>query len=357
MYALSYTKRCEQAEDIYRLASKLSIEFHGPEYHIIQSFAIYLAACYQRNGRYQEAVDTLRPLVKLSNELYGPEDHIAQSIAINLAACYLRDGRYQEAVDILRPLVKLRITALGYDKEKTHSSVSQLAECLTNLGLHHESEEMLRLAVAKQIGILGNENRLTLGTVRDLGLALGGQQKFDEAEAMLQSTARMVEKIHGEESEEAMNCNNVLVFILANADHKQFVQGREMAQRLVTRRIELLGEQDMQTLWMMGLLTGFLVDPAANCEDYTEAKEHLEKTFKLQSKILGDHHEQTLFSLRKLLQLYSAHGKPEDFDRLSEIEVAITARLEREKEKQEEPGRILEISDDADGRTSEERSE
>ena len=126
-----------------------------------------------------------------------------------------------------------------------------------------------------------------------------------------------------------------LVLLLLNKKYKKSVQGHEIAQRIATRRTELLGKEHVQTLWMRNCLAASLSDPAVNGGDYTKAEEQFKKNIKLQSKVLGDEHADTLLSLQNLTWIYFRQGKFQEAEELRGVEGAKKAWQEWEKANEE----------------------
>ena len=198
-----------------------------------------------------------------------------------------------------------------------------------------EAEKVLREMLVSTTEAYGPEDPRALAIMHDLGCRLTNMEKFAEAEDILQNTATLKNNVQGEKSKVSLDCNNDLVLLLLNKKYKKFVQGHEIAQRIMTRRTELLGKENFKTLWMRNCLAVSLSDPAVNGGDYTEAEEQFKKNIKLQSKVSGDEHAGTLLSLQNLAWNYFRQGKFEEAEELRGVEGAKNAWQEWEKAKEE----------------------
>ncbi|KAK3178504.1 hypothetical protein OEA41_000640 [Lepraria neglecta] len=319
--ALFHQQKYDQAEDIDKLVLNLCNELHGPNDQKTLSTAHNLGSYYQAHQRYQEAVDILQPWQKASMN--------------NLGVALARQRKFDEAEELCRKTVELRQKVLGKAHAATILSMDNLQWMFVQSDRPEEAVKVLREMLVSTTEAYGPEDQRVLTIMHDLGCRLTNMEKFAEAEDILQNTATLMNNVQGEKSNESLDCNNDLVLLLLNKKYKKSVQGHELAQRIVTRRTELLGKEHVQTLWMSNCLAVSLPDPAVNGGDYTEAEEQFKKNIKLQSKVLGDGHANTLLSLQYLTWIYFLQGKFQEAEELRGVEGAKKAWQEWEKAKEE----------------------
>ena len=218
----------------------------------------------------------------------------------NLGVALAGQRKFDEAEKLYRKTVELRQKVLGKAHAATILSMNDLQWIFVQSDRPEEAEKVLREMLVSATKAYGPEDSRILNITHDQGCRLTNIGKIAEAEDVLQNTAKLMNNDQGEKNKESLDCNNDLVLLLLNKKYKKSVQGHEFAQRIVTRRTELLGEEHVQTLWMRNCLAVSLSYHTVNGGDYTEAEKQFKKNVELQSKGLGDDHMDTLLNLQNL---------------------------------------------------------
>ncbi|KAL2056034.1 hypothetical protein ABVK25_003676 [Lepraria finkii] len=238
----------------------------------------------------------------------------------NLGVALAGQRKFDEAEELYRKTVELRQKVLGKAHAATILSMNDLQWIFVQSDRPEEAEKVLREMLVSATKALP-----TLTNI----------EKFAEAEDVLQNTAKLMNNDQGEKNKESLDCNNDLVLLLLNKKYKKSVQGHEFAQRIVTRRTELLGEEHIRTLWMRNCLAVSLSYHTVNGGDYTEAEKQFKKNDELQSKGLGDDHMDTLLNLQSLTWICFRQDKFQEAEVLRGDEGAKKAWQEWEKAKEE----------------------
>ena len=275
----------------------------------------------------------------------------------NLGVALTGQRKFDEAEELCRKTVELKQKVLGKAHATTILSMNNLQWMFVQSDRPEEAVKALREMLVSTTEAYGPEDQRVLTIMHDLGCRLTNMEKFAEAEDILQNTATLMNNVQGEKSKESLDCDNDLVLLLLNKKYKKSVQGHEIAQRIVTKRTELLGKEHVQTLWMRICLAASLLDPAVNGGDYIEAEELFKKNIKLQSKVLGDGQADTLLSLQCLTWIYFRQCKFQEAEELRGVEGAkkSMARVEEGQGRGGE-GKSFGASRDADRRTHDWRS-
>jgi tetratricopeptide (TPR) repeat protein len=279
----------------------------------------YYGATLLLRGRYAEGIRALEEALKLSEGVLNPaHPFVAFSTAL-LGRQYSRQGRYAEAENLLRKALTISREAWGERNGGTYHNVAALAENYARQGRIADAEALLLDAVEKGRQTDGLQSPIAINASYYLGFFYAWQRRFDEAERYIRP---------------ALQAN-----IDSNGEQHSISWLGQMALAMLYREQGRYDEADKQ----LEIPAGF-VDVAdqsvhvANAVDqlaalrqqqgrYAEAENLHLRVLSARRNLLVEDHPHILGTIRGLIALYTAWGKPQQAQQwFNELKMAYARR-------------------------------
>jgi serine/threonine protein kinase/Tfp pilus assembly protein PilF len=251
----------------------------------------------------------LRDALAMQRKLLG-NNHLDVTESLSNLAMVLR---YKETKDAnaeaeqhYREALATRRKLLGRDDPAIAQSLNNLAMVLyANERDYAAAEPLFREAIEMNRRLLGDEHPEVATALNNLALLLRDQGRDDESEVMFRKALAIQRKVYGEEHPRlAVTFTNLASVLQRKGDYSA-------AEPLYRQSIELnrkvFPEKDWQIETIKSLLGGCLVAD----HRYAEAEPLLLESYPVILATFGASHGRTQVAARRLVDLYTAWGKPE----------------------------------------------
>ena len=255
-------------------------------------------------GRYAEGERTLEDALKLSQGvLKAAHPFVAFPTAL-LGRRYSREGRYAEAQEILTKALAMAREAWGERNGGTFHNVAALAENYARRARTAEAEALLLDAVERGKRTNGPEPQIAIHACYYLGFFYTWQRRFDEAERYIRPALQASIDSNGED--------NAIIYLgkMALAMVCQ-EQGRydEAGQQLeILAGLANVTEESTHLANAMHQLAALRLRQGR----YAETEELLLNILNTRRNLLVENHPHTLGTIRGLIALYTAWGRPQE---------------------------------------------
>ncbi len=253
----------EAAERHLKRAVQIRRDELGEEHPQTIYATFWLCGALWEAGRAAEAQPLCLKTVKLSKRILGKE-HRTTLRSMNILAL-VRDSLadHDSAEQLFREILVTSRKAFGRTDIISFLAAGNLAGVLRRAGRHEEAEPLYLEALELRRQVLGEDHPYTIDSLRGLGLLRAEQERYEEAEKLLTESLERRRRVQGREHERAIQ----------NMVHLGWVYTEQ--------------------------------------QRYNEAEALLLDALELSYRVLGSLDRNTRESIRKIVQLYEAWGKPE----------------------------------------------
>ena len=268
-------------------------------------------------GRYAEAQRVLHDALELSQEALIPiNPSLAYHTAL-LGRLYSRQGRYQEAEELLGRAFTASRDAWGEHSGGTFHCVAALAENYARQGRIAEAEALMLNALQRGERMDGPRPEVAVQTLPYLGFFYLWQKRYDDAERCVSESLRASLDSHGEDH--PITFLNRIALGMVYREQGRYDQAETQLTKAVEFALHYCGNQRVRTADAKHQL-------AALCQQqgkYAEAEKFHLGVLKIRRNILIENHPHTLGTIRGLIALYTAWGKPQEARKwFAELEAA-----------------------------------
>jgi len=278
-------------------------------------------------GRHAEGERTLEDALKLSQGvLKAAHPFVAFPTAL-LGRRYSREGRYAEAQEILTKALTMAREAWGERNGGTFHNVAALAENYARQGRIAEAETLLLDAVERGKGTDGSEPQIAIHACYYLGFFYTWQRRFAEAERYIRPALQASIDFNGQDN--AITFLGKMALAMVYQEQGRYDEASQQLEILPGLANDT-GESThlvnaMHQLAALRLRQGM----------HAETEELLLRILNTRRNLLVENHPHTLGTIRGLIALYTAWGRPQEarkwFHELS------TARASESAARQYEP--------------------
>ena len=264
-----------------------------------------LAVLYMRQGRYDKAEVLLGQTLELSRRVLGDE-HLSTLLSLgNLASLYKYQGRYEAAEPLLVQTLDVHRRVLGMEHPDTLVSQSKLASLYKDQGRYDEAEPLLEQTLQLRRRVLGMEHPDTLVSQSKLASLYKDQGRYDEAEPLLEQTLELRRRVLRENHPRTLTSIGSLAGLYVK-------QGRyDEAEPLYAAAVSAARTALPDKHWKMGMHLYNYGCLATKLERYADAEAMLLESREILETALGVTHRRTIKTIRHLVELYDAWGRPD----------------------------------------------
>jgi serine/threonine protein kinase/Tfp pilus assembly protein PilF len=219
-------------------------------------------------------------------------------------------GAIDEAERYYREALATRRKVLGGDDPAIADSLNNLAMLLyANKHDDAAAEPLFRESLAMYRRLTGGEDVEVAITMNNLALLLGEKGQYDEAEQLFRKALAMNRRILGENHPiVATFVNNLATLLKRKGD---FNGAESLYRQAIDAERKVFPEDHWEVATIKSLLGGCLTAERR----YREAEPLVLESYPIIESQFGDSHERTRVALRRIVDLYSAWGKPTEASR------------------------------------------
>jgi serine/threonine protein kinase/tetratricopeptide (TPR) repeat protein len=305
-----------------------------------------MGTVYMNLGLYPQAVPLAERALEVRRQALAPDDPLIAQSMFSLGELRYTTGSYAEAEKLFRGALDIQMKKLGEETYEVSNSLNDLAMTLNSLGRYDEAEPLYRQALAIRQKLFGKEHPDIAQSLNNLGMFLYRRAKYDEAEKLFREALEMNRRLLGEVHPEIASYLNNLGMVLRDSgrlaeaettfrqsvDLHQKVYGSdhpnygnavanlaallvrmgkfEEAERNYLEVIALYGkiysENNFQTAGVRSLLGECLT----KTKKFPQAEKLLVESLAIIKGQFGQGHPRTQATVRRLVALYEAWGKP-----------------------------------------------
>jgi tetratricopeptide (TPR) repeat protein len=269
---------------------------------MVESMFYYGAALLLR-GRYAEGIHTLEDALRMSEGVLNPAHPLVAFPTALLGRQYSRQGRYAEAENLLTKALKTAREAWGERNGGTYHNVAALAENYARQGRITDAETLLLDAVERGRQMDGLGSPIAINASYYLGFFYVWQRRFDEAERCIRPALQANIDSNGEQHSISWLGQMTLAMLYRE-------QGRyDEADK------QLEGPAAFVAVADKSVHVANAVDQLATLRQqqgrYAEAEALHLRVLSARRNLLVEDHPHILGTIRGLIALYTAWGKPQ----------------------------------------------
>ncbi|MCG8407718.1 MAG: serine/threonine-protein kinase [Phycisphaerales bacterium] len=337
--------RYDEAEQWYRKALELQQALSGQDAAVAEVMN-NLGVLLKKKGEWEEAESLYRRALTVRRKLPGRDRDVATTMT-NLAAILKNKGGHTQAESLYREALEI-FRGLDGERLRVASCLNNLALLLRETGDGDEAESLLREALAIRRETYGKEHPDVATAMHNLALVLRSQERYSEAESLYREVLTLRRKILPENHPYlAVTLNNLAELLVAQGE---FEAAERHCREALDIRQKSLPEGHPSTagaLLVLGRIHLGRDDPGgaepllhqalnvyknrlpdghsriaraeselAGCfvalERYAEAESLLLNSYKTIKDKHGENHPIVQETLKKIVTLYEAWGKPEE---------------------------------------------
>jgi len=235
------------------------------------------------------------------------EDHCDTATSINDLAIVLRtQGRLEEAEPLARRALEARRQDLGEDNDCTMTTANTIATLLQEQGKLEEAESLFRQVLEFRRRTLDGHHPDLLGSMNNLANLLRARDKLAEAGTLLLETIELSHEVFGEKHMNTLIATNNLGLVYQGQG--QLDEAAAWFKQAYDGALETLSGEHMVTLFFEANYGRCL----ALMSRFEEAEQHLLDAYHGIERTLGPEHARARSSLKRIIQLYEAWGRPEE---------------------------------------------
>ncbi|MCZ6690273.1 MAG: serine/threonine-protein kinase [Planctomycetota bacterium] len=317
--------KLEEAEPLVRRALAIQRRVLGEEHESTLNSMTGLGSLLFAQGKLEEAEPLLRKTLEVRRRKFGDEHPATLNSTHNLASLLAMQGKLEEAEPLLRQALKIRRRILGEDHPATLTTMHNLGTMLGALGKSDEEESLYRRALAARRRVLGEEHPDTLMSVSDLAALLKDRGDLEEAESLCRQALEARRRTLGDRHPDTLQSMSNLGTLLRAQG--QLAEAERLGKRIFDLARSTLAEGDWRRGNFQALYGLILLD----LERYEEAETHLLGGYWVLRDSLGARNKLTRSVVQKLVDLYTAWGKPEKAEQYRALLPSEEEHVDREQ--------------------------
>ncbi len=277
------------------------------------------ASWFYRTGDHDRAETLYREALAMKDDLYrdaldkglevpqedGVEIDIAKSLS-NLATILMTRGDYEQAERLYRQSLEIREKLLEPEHPDIATSLRSLGVLYYLWGDFDQAEPLLVQALEIRERLYGPEAARVATAVASLGRLFHAQGRLREAETLYTRSLSIRRQRLGEDHPHVAVTELDLARLYLDTDGA--ARGEAFLARCLLTLRETKDAESWEIAHAKSVLGGYLTVQGR----YEEAETHLVEGYRTLAKARGEQAIYTRDSLRRLLDLYDAWGKPEE---------------------------------------------
>ena len=264
-----------------------------------------LGLAYQRLGFHGKAAGQIRAALDARRQALGETHEDTIDSMNNLATALFSEGNHEEAEPLCRQIVASTRHTFGDEDPKTLTAMNNLGMTLYSLGNLAEAERNLRQTLAGRRRVFGGDHRKTVTTAHNLGKVLFDQGKPEEAATLFRETLDVKRRELGDDH---LDVTGVMLELAESL----MAQGDSVgAHSLLQKCFDIRKKALPQRHWLMSYTKGAMGQCLAVQGRYELAEPLVLSSYSRIKTVRGNNDEFTQRSLRRVVDLYEAWGKPE----------------------------------------------
>lgn len=312
---LWYIGEEDEAEKLFREGLAIRQKLLGSEHPDVAESLNDLASVMHDKGRLEEAEKLYRQALQIERKTRGNEHPEVATDLNNLSVILRSKGRLGEAEKMLREALAIDRRAFGNEHPDVAATLFSLAEVLRDEGRLDDAEKLYREALAIDRKVLGNEHPNLAMDLNNLANVLRDRGQFDEAEGLLREALAIDRKALGNE-------HPIVAVILTNEAEVLIAKGNtQEAVPLLNEALNFPKETIPEDSNYRARAESAFAACLMAQKKYPEAEKLLLKAYAVLSQ-----KEKTSASTKRtyqrILDLYSAWGKPDDTKKFQMIHPA-----------------------------------
>lgn len=306
-----------------------------------------MGTVYMNLGLFPQAVPLAERALEVRRQELAPDDPLIAESMNSLGALRYTMGNLVEAEKLFRGALDIRRKKLGEENYEVSTSLNDLAMTLNSLGRYDEAEPLYRQALAIRQKLFPKEHPDIAQSLNNLGMFLYRRAKYDEAEKLFRQALEMNRRLLGEVHPEIASYLNNLGMVLRDSgqlaeaettfrqsvdlhhklygpDHPnygnsvvnlaallvrtgKFEEAEKDYLEVVALYGKIYGEKNFNTATVRSLLAECLT----KTKKFPQAEKLLVESLAIIKGQFGQDHPRTQATVRRLVALYEAWGKPQ----------------------------------------------
>ena len=295
-----------EAEAICREAIELQLRYSSEDHPEMTHSQAALALLLTRRGAFAEAETLYRKVVELSRRHRGEESATTLNYLTNLSSALAQQDKLPEARTILEKVLEIRLRRQGEEHSYTIGTRTNLALLRSREGHHAEAEKMLIDLLEIRRRVSGEDDPDTLDVKNELADVLYNQNKYDEAESLYREVLDDRRRILGETHRDTIAAHCDLANLLG------WMGKITEAETLFEEGLDMAGTELAEGHVIGSCLHMYYGVHLTRMKRFGEAEEHLTRAYKELVESSGKTHSRTQYTVKKLIRMYEAWGKPQE---------------------------------------------
>jgi serine/threonine protein kinase/tetratricopeptide (TPR) repeat protein len=305
-----------------------------------------MGTVYMNLGLYPQAAPLAERALEVRRQELAPDDPLIAESMNSLGALRYTMGNLAEAEKLFRGALDIRRKKLGEENYEVSTSLNDLAMTLNSLGRYDEAEPLYRQALAIRQKLFGKEHPDIAQSLNNLGMFLYRRAKYTEAEQLFRQALEMNRRLLGEVHPEIASYLNNLGMVLRDSgqmaeaettfrqsvdlhhklygpDHPNYGNavvnlaallmrmGKfEEAERYYLEVIALYNKIYTENNFNTATVRSLLAECLTKTKKFPQAEKLLLNSLAIIKGQFGQDHPRTQATVRRLVALYEAWGKP-----------------------------------------------
>ncbi|MCZ6689822.1 MAG: tetratricopeptide repeat protein [Planctomycetota bacterium] len=258
-----------------------------------------------QQGKLEDAEKLHRHVLEKRRPVFGNEHPLTLTSMNNLATVLREVGKLEETELLFRETLATSRRLNGDAHPDTLISLNNLAALLEDLGKLGDAEMMFREALETSRRLVGDDHPFTLITMNNLALLLEDLGKSEDGEKLHRRVLEARRRTLGETHPDTLvSMNNLGRLLRVTGELAE-------ADRLLARAVRLATESLPQGDWRTAVFRSNYGACLTKMERFEEAERQLLASHAVLRPLLASDHRFVLKVLQRLVDLYTAWGKPE----------------------------------------------
>ena len=259
-----------------------------------------LAVKKNQLGRNKEALKLQKKCYKLNCKVFGElhPDTVASLYA--MADVYYDLGKCSSALTILNRCCQRQLKILDKEHNDTIKSLRMLAFKYNIHGEHKKAKDLYEKCYKFQYEVFGEKNLNTLDSLRDLASQYSTLGDYSKASELIEKYKEQCLNAFGKDDQRTIEWLCFLYHSIGNC-----IKAKDLQEEYCKLQCKLFGEEHPETIMSLSSL-------AFNYRilgDYQKTKSLQEKCYKLSCEVFGKFHSDTINSLRDLVKTCNILGE------------------------------------------------
>jgi non-specific serine/threonine protein kinase/serine/threonine-protein kinase len=296
--------RYDKAEPLLVSALAARREMFGNEHLDVAESALNLGHLRRSQETYDVSENLFREALAIRRRLLGDE-HLAVAEALDaIGGLFWQLGETGAAGSYYHEALEIRRRLLGDEHPEMAGSLNNLSLLYRDTGDYESSEKYMREALAIERELFGDEHPEVAGTLVNLATVLNAKGAYEAAEAPARESRALHLKLLGETHWLTGATLRVLADTLSGLGEYQ--ESEQLYRQAIPILRESLGPDHFRTAICRRNLGAVLTKVGR----YEEAEKEVLFGFRV-FQGYGEAHQRTQGTVRYLIELYEAWGKPQ----------------------------------------------